>query len=197
MTSERKRVAAYQLRKLGKFPIVGQKCMEIGYGGLGWLADLITWGVRESDLYGIELSETRAEQAKLSLPCANLYVGNATELPWGSGFFDLIVASTVFSSILDSNMRRSIAKEMCRVLNPNGAIVWYDLAVDNPRNKSLRKLDRRELQDLFPEMVCTTRSITLAPPISRLVTRYSWTTATILSCLPFLRTHYLAVLVPR
>ena len=41
MVAERKRVAAAMLHKKGKFPLRGHKCLEIGCGRLGWLADLL------------------------------------------------------------------------------------------------------------------------------------------------------------
>ncbi len=197
MTSERRRVAAQMLHKINKFPVAGDRCLEVGFGKIGWLADLISWGVRESDLYGIELSETRAAYAIESLPGAHLEIGSATKLSWADNYFDLVIASTVFSSVLDGSMRTSIAQEMNRVLKPQGVVLWYDLAMDNPRNKNIRRIDRTELQELFPNFVCQIRSVTLAPPISRKVAKYSWTIATALSVLPFLRTHYLATLVKR
>ena len=60
MRMSRKRIAATMLRKARVFPQAGDRCLEVGYGRLGWLADLIDWGVRESDLCGIELDENRA-----------------------------------------------------------------------------------------------------------------------------------------
>ena len=44
----------------GFFPLVLVQCLEVGFGSMGWLADLISWGVPETDLHGIELSTERA-----------------------------------------------------------------------------------------------------------------------------------------
>jgi SAM-dependent methyltransferase len=195
MISDRERVAALLLKKLEKFPMAGDRCMEIGYGKLGWLGRMISWGMRESDLYGIELDEDRAAVAKRALPNANLIVGNAAELPWKSNFFRIVIASTLFSSILDEHLQMLIAREIDRVLMPGGVLLWYDAAVDNPRNVHLRGISRSEICRLFPEYSRHLKSVTLAPPMARRVAGLSWTIASILSAIPFLRTHLIGALV--
>jgi len=195
IVSERKNTAARLLKNAEKFPVSGNKCLEIGYGKLGWLADLISWGLRETDLHGIELDETRAGIAQNALPNADLRVGDATNLPWADDSFKVIVASTVFSSILDTDVRKLIAEEISRVLISGGVFVWYDLAVNNPRNRNVKGINEKELKNLFPQFAGEIKRVTLAPPIARLITPRSLTLATFLSAFPFLRTHLLAVLV--
>jgi ubiquinone/menaquinone biosynthesis C-methylase UbiE len=191
----RKRIAAKLLLQAGVFPKAGNRCLEVGFGSLGWLGDLITWGVREQDLHGIELDPVRAEHARKLLPVADLRVGDATELPWDKRMFHLAIASTLFTSILDQEVRRRLAEEIARVLLPGGAVLWYDFAVDNPRNPHVRSVGRRELKQLFPQLRGEIRSVSLAPPLARLVAPKSRALATILESIPFLRTHLLAVLV--
>ena len=82
MVAERKRVAAAMLHKMGKFPQRGDKCLEIGCGRLGWLADLLSWGMREKDLHGIELDADRVLFAQQALPNSHLRIGDVAELPW-------------------------------------------------------------------------------------------------------------------
>src|SRR5947208_8442732 len=126
--------------------------MEVGFGSLGWLGDLISWRVRETDLHGIELDPALVDRAREILPLADLRAGDATALPWASNTFDLVVASTVFTSILDPRVRALVAGEIERVLAPGGALLWYDFAVNNPRNPHVRKVDRGELVRLFPRL---------------------------------------------
>jgi ubiquinone/menaquinone biosynthesis C-methylase UbiE len=197
IVSERKRVAASMLHNADKFPKSGDKCLEIGFGKLGWLADLISWGVRETDLYGIELDETRALQAKATLPIADLRIGDATELPWEDNSFSIVIASTLFSSILDLEMRRLIAGEIKRVLAVGGVLIWYDLAINNPNNSNVRGISKSELRSLFPDFRGEIQSVTLAPPIARFVAPRSLTFASFLSSFPFLRTHLLSVMVKK
>ncbi len=169
--------------------------MEIGFGYLGWLAHLIHWGVPEKNLHGIEIYAPRAERAHEILPVADLRTGDASSLPWEDGAFQLVVASTVFTSILSVEVRHKVAAEISRVLAPGGALLWYDFAVNNPRNRNVRKVDRRELTQLFPGLRGEIRSITLAPPLARMVTPRSIALATLLEAIPWLRTHLIAVLV--
>jgi ubiquinone/menaquinone biosynthesis C-methylase UbiE len=197
MVSERKRVAAEMLFLSGKFPKPNEKCLEIGYGKLGWLADLISWGLRETDLYGIELNAGRAIQAQRSLPGADLRIGDATKLPWDAGNFNFVVASTVFSSILNEDVCVKIAEEIKRVLPPGGVLIWYDLAVNNPRNPDVRGIPKKHLAKLFPEFEINTKSVTLAPPLARFITPKSFAAASILCSLPFLRTHLLGTLIKK
>jgi ubiquinone/menaquinone biosynthesis C-methylase UbiE len=194
MLSERKRVAARMLHRLGVFPHREHLCLEVGVGSLGWLPDLLSWGVPAGNLAGIELNPDRLEAARFSLPSADLHCGDASQMPWDTGRFHLIVCSTVFSSILEQDLRVQVASEMIRVLAPGGAVVWYDLAVNNPRNRNVQRVSKRDLIHYFPEFKINVTSITLAPPIARTVAPVSVSLAVALSAVPILRTHLLAVL---
>ena len=191
----RTRAAALELARRGVFPRRGDACLEIGYGSLGWLAELLAWGLREQDLSGIELDAERASIARESFPSADLRTGDASHLPWPDGRFRLVVASTLFSSILDPGFRRRVAAEAARVLAPGGALLWYDLRVNNPRNPNVRRIDRNELTALFPGFAGSIRTVTLAPPLARvLIPRGEWL-ARFLEAIPWTRSHLLAVLV--
>lgn len=194
MVAERTRIATALLAKAGRFPQRGRPVLEIGYGHLGWLAELLSWGLASNDLYGIELDPARAERARAALPGTHLEVGDAGALPWPDGTFQLVVLSTVMSSVLDPERRAAIAREVERVLAPDGALVWYDLARNNPRNPDVRGLDRREVRALFPCLSGPLARVTLAPPIARLVAPRAWWLATLLGSVPLLRTHLLGVL---
>jgi len=192
---ERRRRAIMLLNESDLFPKAGDRCLEIGFGSLGWLGDLISWGLREQDLHGIELNEGRAQKAREALPNADLRIGDATELPWSDNQFDLVIASTVFSSILDEHVQKTIADEIVRVLKPGAAFIWYDLAVNNPRNPNVRGINRNQIRMLLPGLEGKLKSVTLAPPLARFVTPYSWLLAGMLASIPWLRTHLLGVLI--
>lgn len=187
--------AAQMLHKAGVFPGPEAQCMEIGFGYMGWLADLIRWGIPEKNLHGIELYAPRADRAREILPVADLRIGDAACLPWKRDSFQLVVASTVFTSILNDEMRRKVAAEISRVLTPGGALLWYDFAVNNPRNQNVRKVNRSELRQLFSALHGEINSITLAPPLARLIAPRSTALAMLLEAIPWLRTHLIAVLV--
>src|SRR5262245_30505393 len=189
------RMAALELARHRVFPRPGQPCLEIGFGQLGWMAELLSWGLREPDLHGIELDADRAAVARDAFPAADLRIGDASHLPWPDGYFRLIVASTVFSSILDTGYRRRVAADVARALAPGGALLWYDLRVNNPRNANVRRVDRSELRALFPGLTGAIRSVTLAPPLARVLIPRMVFLARILEAIPLTRTHLLAVLV--
>ena len=195
MRAGRERAAAQMLREAGVFPVAAERCLEVGYGRLGWLGTLISWGLREPFLAGIELDETRAQVAQSALPGADLRVGDASALPWSDGEFQLVVCSTVFTSILDPEMRQQIADEITRVLAPGGAMLWYDFRVNNPKNKNVKKVSKSELYRLFPELRGAVKSVTLAPTLTRVLAPRSWALASVLESIPPLRTHLLGVLV--
>lgn len=195
MRAGRERAASEMLRGAGVFPVAGDRCLEVGYGRLGWLGTLVSWGLREPDLSGIELDEKRARVARSALPGADLRVGDASELPWPDETFSVVVCSTVFTSILDAQMRQKISGEITRVLVRGGAMLWYDFRINNPGNKNVQKINRSKLSELFPELKGAVRSVTLAPPLTRLLAPRSWVLASVLELFPPLRTHLLGVLV--
>ena len=83
------------------------------------------------------------------------------------------------------------------MLKPGGAFLCYDFRVKSPRNPHVRQVTRRDLHQLFPELHGPVQSVTLAPPLARLVAGRAWTLAAVLQAIPWLRTHLLAVLVKR
>lgn len=200
MRHGRRRAAAELLAEAGGFPghpaNGDARCLEIGFGDGGWISDLIAWGVPARRIHGVELDPCRAHRVHRRIPGLRLAVGDAGSLPYGGGAFDLVIASTVFSSILDDDLRRRAAAEIGRVLRPGGVFLFYDFAVDNPKNPNVRGVGVRRLRALFPGFDVAFRRVTLAPPISRRVVGWSWWLAELLEAVPFLRTHLVAVLRP-
>src|SRR2546423_541796 len=195
LVQRRERDVLAALRRNGVRDLSAKVALDVGCGGGQWLGDLIKWGARPENLTGIDLLPERIAGARARLPQqVTLHVGSATELPAPSASCDILVHSTVFSSILDPHTRKRIAGEMLRVMRPEGVILWYDFFVDNPRNKDVRGVRRRQICELFPDLVIDLRRSTLAPPIARLVAPVSWFATGIFESLPILRTHYVGVL---
>jgi SAM-dependent methyltransferase len=193
LAEERERVAAGLLRRAG-VPLTAGRVLEVGCGAGGWLPALRAWGVEEHSLHGIDLDRERLAAAAAAFPAATLLHGDAAHLPWPDRNFHLVVASTVFSSILAAAVRRRVAAEVERVLAPGGALLWYDLRYNNPRNPNVRGIGRGELRQLFPALRGPVRSLSLAPPLARALAPRSLSLARALSAVPFLRSHLLAVL---
>lgn len=195
MREERLRVAVRLLRRAHAFPADGDRCLEVGCGNRGWLADLLTWGLPADTLHGLDFDAGKIAAARRCLPGIDLRVGDATALPWPAGAFRLVIASTVLSSILDPTVRAAVAQEMVRVTAPGGACLCYDLRVRSPRNPDLHPITRRHLRDLFAGLDGAIQSIALAPPLARLLAAHAHPIAVALQALPPLRSHLLAVLV--
>lgn len=148
--------------------------LEIGCGTGFWLRDFIKWGIRPENITGVDpLSDQIALARQLCPESVAIECGSATNLGFSDGCFDLVLQSTVFSSILDHSIRQQIASEMLRVVKADGAILWYDFLVNNPRNPDVQGINKREIFQLFPGCRVDLRRITLGPPLARCLAPYS------------------------
>jgi len=164
---------------------------EVGCGAGGNLLDLLRLGLPPTHLTGIELLPERLAAARAALPeSVRLLAGDASTADVPPASQDLVLQSTVFSSILDGALQQRLADAMWRWLKPGGAVVWYDFTVDNPRNPDVRGVPLQRVRELFPQGRFTTRRVTLAPPLARAVPwAYSF-----LNAVPWLRTHRLILI---
>ena len=195
MMQEREAAALGLLGRAGLLPLDERTVLEVGCGGGQWLLDFVRWGASPGRLHGIDLLPERIAQARRRCaPGVRLSRAGGSALPYADATFDLVLQATVFSSILDVAVRRGMASEMLRVLRPGGAVLWYDLRVDNPRNPDVRRVGRQELGALFPGCGATVVRVTLAPPLARLLAARAMSAARALATVPWLRTHYLAVI---
>lgn len=186
----------WALRTTGSAPLGHRRVLDIGCGTGEWLGMFTRYGGEPRNLAGIELRDRELLQAKAAYPLADLRNGDASQLPWPSGTFDVVYQATVFTSILDEKMRRNIADEMLRVVKPSGSIVWFDFQYNNPRNQQVRGIRRRELARLFPACRICSKRVTLAPPLARRIVPWSWKLATLLEMTSILNTHLIAVIRP-
>ncbi len=192
---ERERQALRLLSRHGVMPLATRKILEVGCGSGSWLRQFVRWGAAPENLCGLELRPEALALAQRACPSAvRLQRGTATSLPFGDEAFDLVVQSTVFTSVLDPAAKQSIAGEMLRVLRQDGLILWYDFLFDNPRNPDVRGVGKREIRTLFSGCSIEFRRITLAPPLARRLAPRSWLASYILGRIPWLCTHYLAAI---
>lgn len=195
IVAERQRVVRAVLARADKLPLAGRRILEVGCGSGGVLASLLELGARPKDLYGVDLLPDRVALAAQRLPCSHVQIANAEALPFPAARFELVVIFTVFSSILDPAMRRNVASEVRRVLQPGGAVLWYDFRYNNPRNPHVRGVTRPQIAALFPDLRMDLQRVTLLPPLARRLGGLTpWLYAP-LAGVPLLRTHELGVLL--
>lgn len=194
MQRERASVLEELLRRHELLPLGNRRILDVGCGNGDALAGLIAFGARTDRLQGIDLLAERVALARVRHPDIRFERGNGDSLPFESDAFDIVVLSTVLSSILDRSVARAITAEAIRVLRSDGSILWYDLRVPNPRNRAVRGIRRKDVARLFPDLALDLHSVTVVPPIARRLgcsatILYPW-----LARLTPLRTHWLGLL---
>ncbi|MBX7116689.1 MAG: class I SAM-dependent methyltransferase [Myxococcaceae bacterium] len=189
LRQSQERVTLALLHHSGMLPLAGRRILEVGCGTGAWLQTFRHFGADPAALAGIDVDEGRIAKARALLPQADIRAGDAAQLPWPDGHFDVIAQYTVFTSVLDGPTRFAIAAQMRRVLKPGGVIIWYDFTYDNPRNKAVRGITVREVSRLFPNCALDVRRVTLAPFLARLLVPLSWTLASLLEEVRVLNTH--------
>jgi SAM-dependent methyltransferase len=190
---ERQRALLRLLHRLGWQDFAERKLFEVGCGNGGNLLEMLRFGFDAGDLRGVELLEERYAEARRVLPPElQLTLGDACEAEVQSSSQDIVLQSTVFSSLLDSAFQQRLADAMWRWVKPGGGVLWYDFIVNNPRNADVRGVPLRRVRALFPNGQVYARRITLAPPIARQVVRLHPSLYTLFNTVPLLRTHVLA-----
>ena len=190
---ERQRVLLQLLVHQGITDLSHLRLAEVGCGAGGNLLELLRLGFAPQHLLGLELLPDRHAQARAALPAATaVWLGDASQAPIEAASLDLVLQSTVFTSLLDPGFQQQLADAMWRWLRPGGAVLWYDFTVNNPRNADVRGVPLARVRQLFPRAHIVHRRITLAPPLARAVCRLHPALYSVFNSVPWLRTHLLA-----
>ena len=193
MLQERQRVMLRRLAAFGITNLARLHIAEVGCGSGGNLLEFLRLGCQPQHLFGAELLPERFAQARAVLPAGTtLWLGDATQAPLPAASQDIVLQSTVFSSLLDDAFQQRLADAMWRWVKPGGAVLWYDFTVDNPRNPDVRGVPLKRVRQLFPQAHITADRVTLAPPLARLACRVHPGLYGLFNALPLLRTHVLA-----
>lgn len=188
--AERALVAASLLYDAVGDELSGLKILDVGCGKGEWIRRLVEWGADPAKITGTELLPDRLEVAKVISPQAiKWHYGDLSSIP--SNSMDLVTANTVFSSILDDEVRRELASEIARVLAPGGWVMVFDFRYNNPKNSNVRRVTRGELDLLWPEWKSKYQTLLLAPPVARKISKLSFLSATLSHFVPVLRSHFI------
>lgn len=179
----------HKRHQLGPYTI-----LDLGCGHGGELLNLIGYGARPRQTFGLDLLPDRLKQAQNRHGQFGLAQADGRHLPFAACQFDLVFQFTLFTSILDLNFKQQLAGEMLRVLKPGGAIIWYDFWADNPYNLDVKGIKPAEIKALFPSCTFDFQRLTLAPPLARRIVPISWLLAELLARIPCLLSHYLVLI---
>jgi ubiquinone/menaquinone biosynthesis C-methylase UbiE len=217
---ERERILLKMINKAG-IVIANSKVLEIGCGTGHILQRFLEFGAEKT--FGIDLIENRIRNGKKNYPNVSLIQGNASQLPYTDNAFKLIMQFMCLSSVLDQSMRRSIAKEMWRVLEPGGVLISYDMRnpssvlllcfkcfklfkfliprkwirkslCDRPKDSTpIKTLSIQEIRTLFPQGEVYYKSVSLEFNFAQ-IAKISFFAASLLSLVPWFRTHFLVII---
>ena len=168
--------------------------LDFGCGEGFIMKQLVGWGADQNQLIGVDISEERIKKAKSRFESLKfLHIND--KIPFSDNKFTIIVVSTVFSSIIGKSERVFWAQEIDRVLKKNGAIIFYDMKMNNPFNFKTKKISKNELKHLFKNYSIKTKTITVLPQLSRIISFFSPKIYPFLTKLSFLHTHYISELI--
>ena len=126
------------------------KLLDLGFG-YGMLEDLLSKHVTELDLFGMDISKSAVRDIRLKVD-GKFIVGNAKKIPFGSIFFDYVVALDILEHfrINEINM---ILPEVRRVLRTGGIII-VSVPVNEGRkdsmlNKHMISFSKASISDLL------------------------------------------------
>lgn len=190
---ERQRAMLALFKRLGWSDLSLLKLHEVGSGTGSNLIELLLMGFAPDHLSGVELLPERHAAARERLPAAvQLTQGDALALTPPAASVDIVLQSTVFSSLLDDAFQQRLADTMWAAVKPGGGVLWYDFTVNNPRNPDVRGVPLARVRQLFPQARVQSRRVTLAPPVARALVRLHPGLYAAANVLPLLRTHVLA-----
>jgi len=191
---EREKAILKALSENGLDNLSDKRVLDIGCGYGGMLRDFIKYGVDPDNCFGIDLLPERIEQASKLSPGMELRCENAVNISFDNDSFDIVLCFTVFSSIIDIEMKQLIAREIIRVRSPEGLILWYDYHINNPKNPDVKGVTKKEIHELFPDCEIKLRRIIPAPPLLRLIAPYSLFLCYLLQKTTILNTHYIGTI---
>ena len=116
---------------------------------------------------GVDLLPEPLEVARGRYPSARWIEASADRIPLRDASVEVVVASTLFSSLPSPEFQERVAAEVGRVLRPAGWLIWYDIRYPSPSNRSVHAVTPSQLTRLFDGWSSDLSTITLLPPIAR------------------------------
>src|SRR5947209_9428377 len=119
---EREEEMASMFRAEGLTSLAGLRILDVGCGRGDALRQMLEYGADPELLTGIDLLDENVKRAHRLSPHLRIICGSASRMPFPDASFDLVMQFTLFTSILNDEVKRAIASEMIRVVAPGGRI---------------------------------------------------------------------------
>lgn len=147
------------------------RILDVGGGGGAELSLLLELGFPAEQLAMVDILPKRIEDAQARFPAIDIRCGDAQELIWPDGVFDVVMEGTMFFQITNDQSARNIAKEMMRVVRSGGRLLLADWRYDGGRD-GFEAVDQRRVKRLFgiENGQCSIERIVrsaLVPPLGR------------------------------
>lgn len=196
MIAEERRQAVASMA--GRFLDASPTVLDIGCGRGSVLLDLKgVAGDAPLRTYGVDILEDRLHEAQEWNGRGKFVLYKGDFLPFRDQAFDIVLLFTVLSSIENRALRARVCQEAWRVTANGGIVLVYDVRLPNPRNRHLHPIRRRDVDALFPTGQLHSRSITVVPPLARLVPTHLGLLYALLARVPALRSHRMSMVVKR
>lgn len=193
MRRETTNYVRHLLGRSGCWPIEDLDVLDVGCGSGSMLEHLRVEGGGTGRLIGVDLRLHRLQECRRSYPDLTFMASSGGSIALGDNTIDVALASLLFSSVNEPELRARIASEIARVLRPGGILVWYDMRWPNPGNRAVHPMSRRMVSNLFPGWEADLRSTTLLPPLARRLGPRTGAWYPRLARLPPLRSHLIGV----
>ena len=165
------------IRALGRLDLdrATARVLDVGCGTGAGLLSFLRLGFDPANLAGVDLEQARVDQALRQTPNVDFRCGDARNLDWTDGTFDLVFESTMFVLLTDEAVAKAIAGEMIRVAKPGGYIMLVDWRYGKPGSSTYSGVSRTRIAALFDVGRSTRVEFVekgaLIPPVGRFLSK--------------------------
>jgi SAM-dependent methyltransferase len=193
LAQERERVAIAALARYTEIGLRQARMLDVGCGWGVEFANYLRWGMSLENLVGVDLMLPRLQEARRRYS-ASVVNASGAALPFLDGCFDVVCQNVVFSSIIDNDVKKQVAREMLRVLRRGGLVLWYDAFRTRSRDVHFRAVPMGEVQSLFPDTRFTWHRLTTdLGLLKRLNAAFGPGAMSLFDLSGLLKTHLLAI----
>lgn len=142
----------------------GDRILDLGCGPASIWNELQPRLCEDDKLVGVDLSSNMISEAKTKYPDYEFKEGSFFNIPYGDNEFDLVIVSSAFHHILDTDLPEAL-KEISRVMDEHGRLIgreplacgrigdrggWLSGAIMNFRHMAFRLTKAREYKEEDP-----------------------------------------------